>query len=88
MAKQFIEGSIADCVMALGFEKMEKCSLGAKYTDRINPMDKHVQLMADLRGFAPSPPAAQMFGNAGREHMEALRHDRVAGFSKNRMEES
>ena len=70
MAKQFIEGGLSDCVMALGFEKMEKGSLGAKYTDRINPMDKHVQLMADLRGFAASPPAAQMFGNAGREHME------------------
>ena len=70
MAKQFIEGGIADCVMALGFEKMEKGSLGAKYTDRTNPMDKHIALMADLRGFAPAPPAAQMFGNAGREHME------------------
>jgi sterol carrier protein 2 len=70
MAKQFVEGGIADCVMALGFEKMEKGSLGAKYMDRINPMDKHVELMAALRGFAPAPPAAQMFGNAGREHME------------------
>ena len=70
MAKQFIEGGIADCVMALGFEKMEKGSLGAKYMDRINPMDKHIELMAALRGFAPAPPAAQMFGNAGREHME------------------
>ncbi len=70
MARQFIEGGIADCVMALGFEKMEKGSLGAKYTDRTNPMDKHIALMADLRGFAPAPPAAQMFGNAGREHME------------------
>ena len=70
MAKQFVEGGLSDCVMALGFEKMEKGSLGAKYMDRINPMDKHVQLMADLRGFAASPPAAQMFGNAGREHME------------------
>ena len=70
MAKQFIEGGIADCVLALGFEKMEKGSLGAKYMDRINPMDKHIALMADLRGFAPAPPAAQMFGNAGREHME------------------
>ena len=70
MAKQFVEGGIADCVMALGFEKMEKGSLGAKYTDRTNPMDKHIALMADLRGFAPAPPAAQMFGNAGREHME------------------
>ncbi|MGD0670966.1 MAG: lipid-transfer protein [Candidatus Binatus sp.] len=70
MAKQFVEGGIADCVMALGFEKMEKGSLGAKYTDRTNPMDKHITLMADLRGFAPAPPAAQMFGNAGREHMD------------------
>ncbi len=70
MAKQFIEGGIADCVMALGFEKMEKGSLGAKYMDRINPMDKHIELMAALRGFAPAPPAAQMFGNAGRENME------------------
>ncbi len=70
MAKQFIEGGLADCAMALGFEKMEKGSLGAKYTDRINPMDKHIALMADIRGFAPAPPAAQMFGNAGREHME------------------
>jgi len=70
MAKQFIEGGIADCVLAVGFEKMEKGSLGAKYTDRINPMDKHAQVMIDLRGFAPAPPAPQMFGNAGREHME------------------
>ena len=34
MAKQFIEGGISDCVMALGFEKMEKGSLGIKYDDR------------------------------------------------------
>jgi sterol carrier protein 2 len=56
--------------MALGFEKMEKGSLGIKYTDRTNPMDKHFKLMVDLRGFAKAPAAPQMFGNAGREHME------------------
>ena len=71
MAKQFIEGDIADCVMALGFEKMEKGSLGIKYTDRTNPMDKHAQKMIEKRGFEPkAPAAAQFFGNAGREHME------------------
>ena len=26
--------------------------------------------MVDTRGFGSGPPAAQMFGNAGREHME------------------
>ena len=70
MAKQFVEGGLADCVLALGFEKMEKGSLGVKYTDRTNPMDKHFKLMIELRGFAKAPPAPQMFGNAGREHME------------------
>ena len=70
MAKQFVEGGLAECAMALGFEKMEKGSLGIKYTDRTNPMDKHFKLMVEMRGFAKAPGAPQMFGNAGREHME------------------
>ncbi len=70
MGKQLVEGGAAECVLAMGFEKMEKGSLGAKYTDRINPLDRHAQVMVSARGFAPAPPAPQMFGNAGREHME------------------
>jgi acetyl-CoA acyltransferase len=70
MARQMIAGGIADCAMAVGFEKMEKGSLGAKYTDRRMPMTRQFTQMAEMRGFAPSPPAAQVFGNAGREHME------------------
>src|SRR4051812_12995325 len=70
MAKQFIEGGIADCVLALGFEKMAKGSLGMTFTDRTIPMDKHMMAMVEQRGFTSAPPAAQMFGNAGREHME------------------
>ncbi len=70
MAKQLVEGGLADCTMALGFEKMEKGSLGVKYTDRTNPMDKHFKLMVELRGFAQAPGAPQMFGNAGIEHTE------------------
>ena len=70
MAKQFIEGGLADCVMALGFEKMEKGSLGIKYTDRTMALDKHFQVMVDQRGFSEAPVAPQMFGNAGLEHNE------------------
>jgi len=70
MAKQFIEGGLAECVLALGFEKMEKGSLGAKFTDRTNPLDKQFEIMVSLRGFAAAPPTAQFFGNAAREHME------------------
>ena len=70
MAKQFVEAGIADCALALGFEKMEKGSLGVKFQDRTNPMDKHFKSMVDLRGFAQAPAAPQFFGNAGREHMD------------------
>jgi len=70
MAKQLVEGGLAECTMALGFEKMEKGSLGVKYTDRTTPMDKHFKLMVEQRGFAQAPAAPQMFGNAGLEHME------------------
>jgi acetyl-CoA acetyltransferase len=71
LAKQMIEGGLAECTMAIGFEKMEKGSLGVKYTDRTNPMDKHFNVMVGARGFEPTAPGApQMFGNAGREHME------------------
>ena len=70
MAKQLVEGGLVDCALAIGFEKMEKGSLGIKYTDRRPPMDKHFYLMKDLRGIAQAPGAPQIFGNAGLEHME------------------
>ena len=70
MAKQFIEGGLADCALAVGFEKMEKGSLGIKFTDRTNPMDKHFMKMIEMHGLGKAPGAPQMFGNAGREHME------------------
>ncbi|HEV2768774.1 MAG TPA: lipid-transfer protein [Solirubrobacteraceae bacterium] len=70
MARQAVKGGLAGCALALGFEKMEKGSLGIKYTDRTNPMDKHAEAMFRVREPEASPPAPQMFGNAGREHME------------------
>ena len=70
MARQAVKGGLAECALALGFEKMEKGSLGVKWTDRTNPIDKHAAAMFAVREPEASPPAPQMFGNAGREHME------------------
>ncbi|XP_065657903.1 sterol carrier protein 2 isoform X3 [Hydra vulgaris] len=70
MAKQLIEGGTADCVLAVGFEKMERGSLGSKYLDRTIPLDKHLEVLDSIYGLGASPFAAQIFGNAGREHME------------------
>lgn len=70
MARQLIQGGLADCVLALGFEKMEKGSLSSRFMDRTNPMDKHMEVMINRYGLVAVPAAPQMFGNAGREHME------------------
>jgi acetyl-CoA acyltransferase len=70
MARQAVAGGVADCALALGFEKMEKGSLGVKYTDRTNPIDRHLMTMFEVRAPEQSPFAPQMFGNAGREHIE------------------
>ena len=69
LAKQLVEGGVSGCVLALGFEKMQKGSLAVKSADA-NPVGRHLRLMTELRGHSEAPPAAQMFGNAGREHME------------------
>uniref|UniRef100_A0A1B6KK02 Sterol carrier protein 2 n=1 Tax=Graphocephala atropunctata TaxID=36148 RepID=A0A1B6KK02_9HEMI len=40
------------------------------FDDRTNPMEKHVQTMVEIAGLDVAPITAQMFGNAGKEHME------------------
>jgi acetyl-CoA acyltransferase len=70
LARQAVRGGLADCVFAIGFEKMEKGSLGMKYTDRTGALDRHLAAMSAVRAPEASPFAPQMFGNAGREHME------------------
>jgi sterol carrier protein 2 len=72
MAKQFIESGSTDCALAVGFEKMQKGSLDnmVRYTDRANPNEFHLDVISDTYGFEPHPVTAQMFGNAGRDHMK------------------
>ena len=69
LAAQAIRGGLADCTIALGFEKMKPGSLEATWGDRTNPMDKQVLALAEIAEFA-FPPAPWMFGAAGREHMK------------------
>jgi acetyl-CoA acetyltransferase len=68
LGRQAIEGGLAECVLVVGFEKMEKGALGSKFTDRTNPLEYHAGVMSTLQGFTGAPPAAQMFGGAGREY--------------------
>ncbi|MCC6523421.1 MAG: lipid-transfer protein [Polyangiaceae bacterium] len=68
LGRQAVEGGLAECVLVVGFEQMEKGALGSKYTDRTNPMDQHAAVMSKVQGFNEAPPAAQFFGGAGREY--------------------
>ncbi|MET9964078.1 lipid-transfer protein [Streptomyces sp. NPDC006326] len=73
MARQFVEGGISDCVLALGFEKMKRGALGGGADGgdfTTSPVARHYGIMAARHGFEMSPPTAQIFGNAAREHME------------------
>ncbi|MEZ4308357.1 MAG: lipid-transfer protein [Polyangiaceae bacterium] len=68
LGRQAVEGGLAECVLVVGFEQMEKGALAAKWNDRTNPMDQHAGVMSRVQGFNQSPPTAQMFGGAGREY--------------------
>jgi acetyl-CoA acyltransferase len=70
LAAQAIRGGLADCTLALGFERMQPGSLTSSYSDREQPMMKHLLALAELYEFA-MPPAPYMFGAAAREHMAA-----------------
>lgn len=70
LARTMIRAGALDCVLVVGFEKMEPGPIRDKWTDRAKPTQLSRQMMEDMRGPAPGPPNAQYFANAGREYME------------------
>ncbi|MFI1201562.1 Nonspecific lipid-transfer protein [Streptomyces sp. BHT-5-2] len=87
MARQFVASGLNDCVLALGFEKMKRGALGAgaeggarggatQVGGASSPVARHYGVMAAAHGFEATPPTAQIFGNAAREHM--ARHGTTA----------
>ncbi|MFE6727164.1 lipid-transfer protein [Streptomyces californicus] len=73
LARQFVEGGGSDCVLAVGFEKMTRGALGGGTGGGDlagSPVARHYGIMAAAHAFEASPPTAQIFGNAAREHME------------------
>jgi len=74
LARQFVEGGLNECALAVGVEKMAPGPLGGGGGGG-GPSRKDFNLpsMFEVQGkkFAPSdaPPNPQLFGNAGKEHM-------------------
>jgi acetyl-CoA acetyltransferase len=69
LAAQAVRSGVAECALALGFEKMQRGSLQSTFEDRENPMQKHVLALNEKYEIA-MPLAPWMFGAAGVEHME------------------
>lgn len=68
LAAQAIRGGLADCALALGFEKMQPGSLGGGAQDRESPLLRHIKALGEFDELT-FPVAPWMFGAAGREYM-------------------
>jgi len=72
LARQAVAYGAAECALALGFEQMERGALVARFTDRPEPMREFGRRMEELQGRVDAPFPAQLFGGAGRAHIQAF----------------
>lgn len=73
LARQLVESGAAQCVVALGFEQMQRGALRSHWDDRPDPLAQFTQVAEQAQGAHTSVPvAAQLFGGAGAAY--AARH--------------
>ncbi|MEV8372148.1 lipid-transfer protein [Kribbella sp. NPDC056861] len=65
LARQAIESGAVDCVLALGFEQMQRGAIGAHWQDRPSPFLRFDEVTHEIQGESEAPLAAQYFGGAG-----------------------
>uniref|UniRef100_A0A6G1SLQ4 propanoyl-CoA C-acyltransferase n=1 Tax=Aceria tosichella TaxID=561515 RepID=A0A6G1SLQ4_9ACAR len=70
LSKQLVEAGAYDCSLAVGFEKMERGALMSKFGDRVEPMQRFVDILYEIAGIQAAPVTAQFFAAAGEEHMK------------------
>ncbi|HQF02813.1 MAG TPA: lipid-transfer protein [Phycicoccus sp.] len=70
LARQAVASGAADCVLAFGFEQMERGALTAKWTDRPSPFVDFMTVAEERNGVSDAPFAAQLFGGAGAAYAE------------------
>jgi len=71
LARQAVESGEVDCVLALGFEQMQRGAIQSHWTDRPSPFDLFQDVADRAQGENPGVPiAAQWFGGAGQQYAE------------------
>ncbi|MEV0063550.1 lipid-transfer protein [Nocardia sp. NPDC050718] len=70
LARQAVASGAADCVLAFGFEQMERGALAMKWPDRPSPFVDFMAVAHQHNGPSEAPFAAQLFGGAGAAYAE------------------
>ncbi len=70
MARNFVGHGAADCVLVVGFEKMNPGSLSSFWTDRTDPLARSQAMTDKIRPLSKAPFAAQLFANAAQEYID------------------
>ena len=75
LARQAVAGGMVECALAVGFEKMKPGALtGGGWNDRTSPLDKSVEIMAEINGIEKAPLNPQIFTNGALEYIEKNKH--------------
>jgi sterol carrier protein 2 len=69
LARQAVESG-ADCVLALGFEQMQRGALTTHWADRPSPFEEFDEVADQVQDRTDAPFAAQYFGGAGAVYAE------------------
>jgi acetyl-CoA acyltransferase len=71
LARQAIASGEAECVLALGFEQMQRGALREHWADRPGPLDDFRAVVDRAQGWNDDIPlAAQYFGGAGQDYID------------------
>ena len=75
LARQAVASGMADCVLAFGFEQMERGALTEKWSDRPNPLGEFVAAASAIEDAPDVPLAPMLFGGAGSDYVDRFGTD-------------
>jgi acetyl-CoA acetyltransferase len=71
LARQAVASGAIECALVVGFEQMGRGAIVSQWSDRPDPSQRLLDVLDEVQGRDPQAPiAAQLFGGAGRMHMQ------------------
>jgi acetyl-CoA acetyltransferase len=71
LARQAVASGAIECALVVGFEQMGRGAIATQWNDRPDPSQRLLDTMVAVQGAdSQAPIAAQLFGGAGRMHMQ------------------